>query len=248
MTCTSPTASARWPTARSSATTSATPSTPGPAPASSSTPAPATSTAFEQIEGFNAFVRGWDPSFMKNMVMYSINRPIRIGPVTVLPGDVILARQEGVIVIPPQLAEEVVVSSEVVAAQRRVRPPAAPRRDVHPRADRRALDGRDQGRLLPLAGVAARPARDPARRDREAPLTDGRPPGADGRAADDRVGRGYVPARIARRRSPTIASSPGSIIQTPMTSCRREPGLTSMLGSPSRSFSPPATGSGRVLW
>jgi regulator of RNase E activity RraA len=66
------------------------------------------------IEGFNAFVRGWDPSFMKNMVMYSINRPIRIGALTVLPGDVILARREGVIVIPPQLAEEVVVTSEVV--------------------------------------------------------------------------------------------------------------------------------------
>jgi 4-hydroxy-4-methyl-2-oxoglutarate aldolase len=66
------------------------------------------------IEGFNAFVRGWDPSFMKNMVMSSINRPIRIGAVTVLPGDVILARREGVIVIPPQLAEEVVVTSEVV--------------------------------------------------------------------------------------------------------------------------------------
>lgn len=66
------------------------------------------------IQGFNAFVRGWDPSFMKNMVMCSINRPIRIGPVTVLPGDVVLARREGVIVIPPQLAEEVVVSSEIV--------------------------------------------------------------------------------------------------------------------------------------
>ena len=66
------------------------------------------------IDGFNAFVRGWDPSFMKNMVMCSINRPIRIGALTVLPGDVILARREGVIVIPPQFAEEVVVTSEVV--------------------------------------------------------------------------------------------------------------------------------------
>src|SRR5262245_5972307 len=66
------------------------------------------------IEGFNAFVRGWHPSFMKNMVMHSINRPIRIGSVTVLPGDVILARREGVIVIPPQLAEEVILTSEVV--------------------------------------------------------------------------------------------------------------------------------------
>jgi regulator of RNase E activity RraA len=69
----------------------------------------------KQIEGFNAFVRGWDPSFLKNMVLTSINRPIRIGMVTVLPGDVILAKREGVIVIPAALAEEVVVTSEIVA-------------------------------------------------------------------------------------------------------------------------------------
>ncbi len=68
----------------------------------------------KQIEGFNACVRGWDPSFLKNMVLSSINRPIRIGMVTVLPGDVILARREGVIVIPAHLAEEVVVTAEVV--------------------------------------------------------------------------------------------------------------------------------------
>jgi regulator of RNase E activity RraA len=68
----------------------------------------------KKIEGFNACVRGWDPSFLKNEVLASINRPIRIGPVTVIPGDVILARAEGVIVIPAQLAEEVVVISEIV--------------------------------------------------------------------------------------------------------------------------------------
>ena len=69
----------------------------------------------KKIDGFNACVRGWDPSFLKNMVLSSINGPIRIGMVTVLPGDVILARREGVIVIPPHLAEEVVVTAEVVA-------------------------------------------------------------------------------------------------------------------------------------
>jgi regulator of RNase E activity RraA len=69
----------------------------------------------KQIEGFNAYVRGWDPSFLKNMTLASINRPIRIGMVTVLPGDVILAKREGVIVIPPHLAEEVVVTAEIVA-------------------------------------------------------------------------------------------------------------------------------------
>jgi regulator of RNase E activity RraA len=69
----------------------------------------------KQIDGFNAFVRGWDPSFLKNMTLSSINRPIRIGMVSVLPGDVILARREGVIAIPPHLAEEVVITAEVIA-------------------------------------------------------------------------------------------------------------------------------------
>jgi regulator of RNase E activity RraA len=68
-----------------------------------------------RIEGFNAFVRGWDPTFMRNMVLASINRPIRVGPVTVLPGDVVLARSEGVIIIPAHLAEEVVVTAEIIA-------------------------------------------------------------------------------------------------------------------------------------
>jgi 4-hydroxy-4-methyl-2-oxoglutarate aldolase len=69
----------------------------------------------KRIEGFNACVRGWDPSFLKNVVLSSINRPIRIGSVTVLAGDVILARREGVIVIPAHLTEEVVVTAEIVA-------------------------------------------------------------------------------------------------------------------------------------
>ena len=114
----------------------------------------------------------------------------------------------------------------------RVRAPAAPGGRLHARADRRALDGRDQGRLLQVAGVAPRQAADPARRDREAPLI-GAPRPDGGRRTG---GARYVLARIARRRSPTIASSPGSIIHTPMTSCRPEPGDTSMLGLPSRSL------------
>jgi regulator of RNase E activity RraA len=69
----------------------------------------------QKIEGFNAFVRGWDPSFLRDVVLSSINRPIRIGGATVLPGDVILAKREGVVVIPAHLAETVVVTAEVVA-------------------------------------------------------------------------------------------------------------------------------------
>jgi regulator of RNase E activity RraA len=66
------------------------------------------------IKGFNALVRGWDPSEIRGMVLASINRPIRIGRAVVLPGDVVLARRTGVIFIPAPLAEEVVVTAEII--------------------------------------------------------------------------------------------------------------------------------------
>jgi 4-hydroxy-4-methyl-2-oxoglutarate aldolase len=68
----------------------------------------------QEIKGFNAFVRGWDPSEIKGMVLASINRPIRIGRAVVLPGDVILAKREGVIMIPAHFAEEVVATGEII--------------------------------------------------------------------------------------------------------------------------------------
>ncbi len=67
-----------------------------------------------QIEGFNAFVRDWDPSFLTEVMLLSINDPIRIGAATVLPGDIVLAKKTGVIFIPAHLAEQVVVTSEIV--------------------------------------------------------------------------------------------------------------------------------------
>jgi regulator of RNase E activity RraA len=65
-----------------------------------------------EIKGFNAFVRGWDPSAIREMMLIGLNTPIRIGHATVLPGDVVLAKREGVMFIPPQFAEEVVRQSE----------------------------------------------------------------------------------------------------------------------------------------
>ena len=35
--------------------------------------------------GFNAFVRGWDPTAIRDMMLNGLNTPIRIGRVTVLP-------------------------------------------------------------------------------------------------------------------------------------------------------------------
>ena len=67
-----------------------------------------------KIEGFNAFVRGWHPSFLTEVMLESINAPIRIGAATVLPGDIVLGKKEGVMFIPAHLAEKVVVTSEIV--------------------------------------------------------------------------------------------------------------------------------------
>lgn len=65
-----------------------------------------------EIDGFNAFVRGWDPSSIRDMMLMGLNTPIRIGHATVLPGDVVLAKREGVIFIPAHLAEAVVNQAE----------------------------------------------------------------------------------------------------------------------------------------
>ncbi len=69
----------------------------------------------EKIEGFNAFVRGWDPSYIQEMMLMGLNTPIQIGRATILPGDIILAKREGIIAIPAHLAEATIINSEFVA-------------------------------------------------------------------------------------------------------------------------------------
>jgi regulator of RNase E activity RraA len=68
-----------------------------------------------QIEGFNAWIRGSDPSAIKDMMIAYVNGPIRIGRVTVLPGDVVLAKKTGVAFIPPHLVQQVVIAGEYTA-------------------------------------------------------------------------------------------------------------------------------------
>jgi regulator of RNase E activity RraA len=68
-----------------------------------------------KIEGFNAFTRGFDPSFITEMMVTGINVPIRIGRATVSPGDVVLAKREGVIFVPAHLVEKVVITGEFIA-------------------------------------------------------------------------------------------------------------------------------------
>ncbi len=69
----------------------------------------------ERIEGFNAWIKGSDPSYIQQMMLGSINNPIRIGRATVLPGDVVLARKGGIVFIPPHLLEKVVINAEFIA-------------------------------------------------------------------------------------------------------------------------------------
>jgi 4-hydroxy-4-methyl-2-oxoglutarate aldolase len=68
-----------------------------------------------EIKGFNGWIKGSDPSYIQQMMLTSINAPIRIGRATVLPGDVVLAKKYGVIFIPAYLVEELVLTSEVTA-------------------------------------------------------------------------------------------------------------------------------------
>lgn len=75
----------------------------------------------KEIGGFTSFFRTYHPSHHLNnpdgelnTTLTGINTPTRIGKATVLPGDVVLGRDGGVIFIPPHLAEKVVKTSEIV--------------------------------------------------------------------------------------------------------------------------------------
>jgi len=68
----------------------------------------------QNIEGFNAFVRDFHPSFLEEMVLMGLNTPIRIGNAIVLPGDLVLGTREGVLFIPAHMAEEVISTAEFV--------------------------------------------------------------------------------------------------------------------------------------
>lgn len=69
----------------------------------------------EEIEGFVGFVRGYDPSYIKEVMLTGINYPIRIGRATVIPGDLVLGKKEGVIFIPAHLAQKVIINAEFIA-------------------------------------------------------------------------------------------------------------------------------------
>ncbi|MBK9054664.1 MAG: RraA family protein [Chloroflexi bacterium] len=67
-----------------------------------------------QLNEVNFFMRGVDPTAIADVTLAGLNIPIRLGGVTVLPGDVVLGTPTGVIFIPPHLVQEVVEQSEAI--------------------------------------------------------------------------------------------------------------------------------------
>lgn len=66
------------------------------------------------IEGFNAYVRDFHPSFLKDVVLIGLNTPARIGGAVVLPGDLVISEREGVLFIPAHMAEKVIATAEFI--------------------------------------------------------------------------------------------------------------------------------------
>jgi regulator of RNase E activity RraA len=68
----------------------------------------------KEIDGFNAFVRDFHPSFLEEMLLMGLNTPIHIGAAIVMPGDLVIGREEGVLFIPAHMAEQVISTAEFV--------------------------------------------------------------------------------------------------------------------------------------
>ncbi len=77
----------------------------------------------KEIGGFTSYYTSYDPSYHNpgggqnrdlTTMIVGINHPTRIRTVTVMPGDVVLGKMGVVVFIPPQLAEQVVKTSEIV--------------------------------------------------------------------------------------------------------------------------------------
>ena len=70
-------------------------------------------TGIEEIKGFEAYARDFDPSALENVMLMGVNVPIRIGNATVMPGDIAIGDPEGITFVPPQLAAKVADDTEM---------------------------------------------------------------------------------------------------------------------------------------
>jgi len=70
-----------------------------------------------EIANLNGLYRGYDPSAWAQMQLTGINVPVRIGRAVVLPGDLVLAKRDGVIFIPAVLASAAIAKAEFTNLQ-----------------------------------------------------------------------------------------------------------------------------------
>ena len=75
--------------------------------------------AIRDLEGISemdmpAYFRSSHPSYIANVMLTGINIPVRIGNVTVMPGDLVVGDQEGVYFIPPQFVKEIMDKADEV--------------------------------------------------------------------------------------------------------------------------------------
>jgi 4-hydroxy-4-methyl-2-oxoglutarate aldolase len=67
--------------------------------------------------GMPAYYRGSAPDALSNVMLTGVNIPIRIGNATVMPGDVVLGDEEGLLFIPPHLVKAALDAADSTRAR-----------------------------------------------------------------------------------------------------------------------------------
>ena len=70
-------------------------------------------SGLSEIKGFHIFTRDFHPSAIADVMLMGMNTPIRLGGVTVLPGDIVLSDPDGITFIPSHLAAKVADQAEL---------------------------------------------------------------------------------------------------------------------------------------
>lgn len=65
-----------------------------------------------EAAGMPAYYRGTHPGALTGALLTGVNVPVRVGSVTVMPGDIVLGDRDGVLFIPPHLVEEIIASAK----------------------------------------------------------------------------------------------------------------------------------------
>ncbi len=95
-------------------------------------------SGFKEFKDFPVFYAGAHASAMADQVGVEWNVPVRIGSVTVMPGDVVVGDEEGLLVFPPQITDDVIKAAEAQTLveefkAEKMKEGKHPTRDIYPR-------------------------------------------------------------------------------------------------------------------